>query len=145
MSLEGFYEWQAQPADFHRTVPYYITVADQPIFALAGLWEVSYRDDGTAVESFTVITMPANALMAEIHNSKKRGGKRVLLAPDARRMPAILTKEDQGIWLHGSMDDAFAALKQYPPDLMLAIPVSSRVNAVRQNEPELIQSVDIAP
>ena len=143
MPLEGFYEWQAQPPEFQRTVPFYITVADQPLFALAGLWDVSYREDGTAIESFTVITMPANTLMAEIHNSKKQGSKRTLLAPDARRLPAILVKENQDIWLRGSSDDAYAALKQYPADLMFAVPVSSRVNAVRNKGPELTQAIDI--
>ena len=142
--LKGFYEWQAQAPDYQRTVPFYISVADQDLFALAGLWEVSRKEDGTAVESFTVITMPANPLIAEIHNSKKAGAKRIVLPPGDRRMPAIVAKEDQDRWLRSSVDEAFAVLKQYPADLMLAVPVSARVNSVKNNGAELIQPVAIA-
>lgn len=40
IALSGFYEWQAQPPDWQRTVPYYITLADQETFILAGLWDL---------------------------------------------------------------------------------------------------------
>jgi len=41
-------------------------------------------------------------------------------------------------WLDGSIDDARAALKQYPADSMLAWPVSSRVNSPKNNDAKLI-------
>jgi putative SOS response-associated peptidase YedK len=53
------------------------------------------------VQSCTIVTMPANQLMTEIHNVK-------------HRMPAILTKEDRDAWLTGTSDQAFQAIKQYP-------------------------------
>ncbi len=87
MALSGFYEWQAQPPDWQVAVPFYITVVDQDPFFLAGLWDRSVTESGEVIESCTVITMPANELMADIHNSKKNAGKRVLLAPEDRRMP----------------------------------------------------------
>ena len=142
--LKGFYEWQAQAPDYQRTVPYYITMPDHHLFALAGLWEASRKDDGTKVESFTVITMPANTLLADIHNSKKNGTSRVLLPPEDRRMPAIVAKEDQATWLRGSTEEAFAVLKQYPADQMFSVPVSARVNSVKNNGAELILPVAIA-
>ena len=141
--LKGFYEWQAQAPDWQRTVPFFISVVDQTIFALAGLWEISHKADGTAVESFTVITMPANPLMADIHNSKKKGSTRIVLPPEDRRMPAIVAQDHQETWLRGTIDEAFAVLKQYPADLMFAVPVSARVNSVKNNDAELIQAVDI--
>ncbi len=71
----GFYEWHLQ-ADGTKQ-PFYIHLSDQALFGFAGLWDRSQREDGEAIESFTIITLPANPLMAEIHNTKAR-------------MPAIL-------------------------------------------------------
>ena len=73
--------------------PFYITCADQPVFGFAGLWDSSRGDDGKALESCTIITMPPNPLLAEIHNVKQR-------------MPAILQSEDINAWLAGSADEA---------------------------------------
>ena len=123
LPASGFYEWHAN-ADSSKT-PFYISCADQPIFGFAGLWDSSKRDDGTILESCTIITMPPNPLMAEIHNVKQR-------------MPAILQREDIEAWLAGSTDDARAALKQYPADSMVAWPVSRRVNTPRNNHASLI-------
>lgn len=75
-----------------RKAPFYITVADQPVFAFAGLWDRSVKADGTEVDSCVHITMPANALMREIHNTGN----------NPHRMPAILRREDQDKWLNGS-------------------------------------------
>lgn len=125
----GFYEWHL---DAHgRKTPYLITLADQELFAFAGVWDRSVRDDGALIESCAHITMPANELLADIHN----GGNH------PRRMPAILRREDQETWLEGTMAQARAVLAPYPADLMVAHPVSTRVNSVRNNGPELIEPI----
>ncbi len=129
--VRGFYEWQAQPPDWQRTVRYYITVNDQELFCFAGLWDRSKKKDGTTVESVTVITMPANELMKSIHNSRKRASRRKLLPEEERRMPAILSKEDQDIWLSGSADVAWEVLKQYPSEHMVARPVNGPIDPGR--------------
>lgn len=125
--VAGFYEWQIQP-DNKSKIPYYITCADQQIYGMAGLWDSSKADDGAVLESFTIITVPANPLMALIHN-----------APDKQRMPVILSREDREVWLSGTVDEARAVLKQYPQDVMLATPVSTRVNSPRNNDKALIE------
>jgi putative SOS response-associated peptidase YedK len=119
----GFYEWHLN--DDGSKQPFYITCADQPVFGFAGLWDSSKRDDGTVVESCTIITMPPNALMAEIHNAKQR-------------MPMILAFENIEAWLEGSADDAHAALMPYPAELMAAWPVSARVNSPKNNDAKLL-------
>lgn len=139
VALSGFYEWQAQPPDWQVAVPFYITVVDQDPFFLAGLWDRSVTETGEAIESCTVITMPANELMADIHNSKKSAGKRVLLPPEDRRMPAILAVEDHATWLSGTPEEAFAVLKQFPSGEMFAYPVSNLVNSNRNDGPDLIK------
>lgn len=139
IALTGFYEWQAQPSTWQTTVPYFITLVDQETFFLAGLWDRSQTEGGDEIESCTVITMRANELMAQIHNSKKVGKTRVLLPIEDRRMPAILAAEDHETWLTGTADAAFAVLKPYPSGLMHAHPVSNLVNTTRNSGPDLIQ------
>lgn len=120
----GFYEWQVQ-ADGKSKQPFYIQANDQEIFGFAGLWDSSVSADGVAVDSCTIITMPANRLMTEIHNVK-------------HRMPAILAKEDRDTWLAGTPGEAFKAIKQYPDTHLVATPVSTRVNSPKNNDAGLI-------
>lgn len=125
MLAQGFYEWQ-QVGRVKQ--PWYITCADQPTFAFAGLWDSSTPADGPPILSCTLVTLPASPLMAQIHNSKQRE-------------PAILRRADQEAWLAGAPDDAFACLQQYPDELRSAWPVSTRVNSPRNEGPELVQPV----
>ena len=120
----GFYEWQVQPDG--RKQPYFVHVTDRPEFGLAAVWDRSEADDGSAVESFAIVTLPASPFMAEIHNAKKR-------------QPAILRREDHDAWLMGGQDKAFAALKQYPDELLIAYRVTTRVNSPKTNDAELLK------
>ncbi len=123
----GFYEWHSDAAG--NKAPYYIHLADQAVFAFASLWDRSVKADGTLVESCTIITMPANALLHDLHNTGN----------SPHRMPAILPRAAQEAWLKGSVAEAHAVLKPYPADLMAAWRVSARVNSPKHNGPELIE------
>jgi putative SOS response-associated peptidase YedK len=125
----GFYKWHTDAGG--RKAPFHITVVDQPVFGFASLWDRSVKPDGTAIESCTIVTMPANALMHDIHNSGN----------NPHRMPAILERGAIEAWLTGSAEEAMAALKPYPADLMLAHEVSSRVNSPKNNDERLIEPV----
>lgn len=125
----GFYEWHTN--DDGTRQPYYIRPSDPDegaAFMLAGLWDSSTTAEGVEILSCTIITMPANELMAEIHNDKQR-------------MPAILEPEDAATWLTGSADTARQVLKQYPSELMMGYKVSSRVNAAKNNGSELLLEI----
>ncbi|HTT42266.1 MAG TPA: SOS response-associated peptidase [Steroidobacteraceae bacterium] len=128
----GFYEWHWDERG--RKAPWLITLADQDLFAFAGLWERSVKSDGSIVESCAHITLPANTLMADIHN----GGAH------PQRMPAILRSEDHDAWLNGTLDEAKGVLKPYSAELMVAYEVSTQVNSVRNNFPALLQPIDQA-
>jgi putative SOS response-associated peptidase YedK len=97
----------------------------------AGLWDRSFKSDGTAVESVAHITMPGNDLMRKNHNTGN----------NPHRMPAILRRQDHETWLHGSVEEAKAVLQPYPPDHMFAFEVSTRVNSPKNNSPDLIDPV----
>ncbi|WP_428659087.1 SOS response-associated peptidase [Runella sp.] len=92
----GFFEWQT--VGKHK-YPYHIGLRNQPIFAMAGLWESwhnpAYPDD--VWNTFSIITTEANPLMARIHNTKQR-------------MPLILLPGSESIWLQKELDDS--ALKE---------------------------------
>jgi putative SOS response-associated peptidase YedK len=125
--MGGFYEPHVN-ADGSRE-PYFLKLSDREVFGVAGLWDRSRREDGSHVFSCTLITVPANQLLAEVHNAKQR-------------MPAILAEADHEPWLNGAPQQARAALKPYPDELMTAWKVSSRVNTPRlPNDAELIKPV----
>lgn len=121
---DGFYEWHVTLQG--RKQPFLIELADQAVFGFAGLWDRSARVDGTVIESCTLITVPANTLLAEIHNAKKR-------------MPAILATEDHAAWLSGTSAEAQATLRPYPDDAMHAYRVGPRVNTPKNDDASLIE------
>jgi putative SOS response-associated peptidase YedK len=123
----GFYEWHD---DKGRKVPYYVHLKDQSIFGFAGLWDVSIKPDGTAIESCAHITLPANALMRDIHNAGN----------NPHRMPAILREADREAWLTGSLEEARALLRPYDASSMVAYEVGSLVNSPKNNDPTLIDA-----
>ncbi len=129
----GFFEWHLNGEG--RKTPYYIHLDDQPIFAFAGIWDRSFRADGTAIESVAHITMPGNELMKQIHNT----------GSNPHRMPAILRREDQATWLSGPVDEALAVLQPYPANAMAAYEVSTAVNSPKNNAPTNIARVACQP
>jgi putative SOS response-associated peptidase YedK len=125
--MGGFYEPHVNP-DGSRE-PYFLRLTDREVFGVAGLWERSRRADGSHVFSATLITLPANRLLAEVHNDKQR-------------MPAILAQDDHEAWLGGDPELARATLRPYPDELMLAHAVSRRVNSPKlPNDESLIAPV----
>jgi putative SOS response-associated peptidase YedK len=123
MPCAGFYEWKVM--EDGRKQPFYIKPANEETFAFAALWDKSITAGGEVIVSCAVITMPANELLRDIHNSRFR-------------MPAILRHEHIETWLSGTPQEARAVLLPFPSDEMLAWPVSPQVNAPRNNGPELI-------
>jgi putative SOS response-associated peptidase YedK len=127
----GFYEWHLLP-DGKSKQPYFIKPADQDSFGFAGLWDSSKAADGTITDSFTIITLPASPLMAQIHNTR-------------RREPAMLTPDGCRLWLGGTPEQGRALLQPYPDDLLVAWPVSTRVNSPKNNDEQLITPVEQSP
>jgi putative SOS response-associated peptidase YedK len=126
LPASGFYEWHVNE-DGSKT-PFYITCVDQPIFGFAGLWDASNDANGGTLESCTIITMPPNPLMAQIHNVRQR-------------MPAILDRAATEAWLAGTTQEAWEALKPYPAEDMVAWEVSRLANSPKNNHAGLIQPV----
>jgi putative SOS response-associated peptidase YedK len=125
---DGFYEWVKRPGEKSKT-PYYIRMQDDAPFALAGLWEDwQSKEDGSQLQSATIITTEPNELVAPLHN----------------RMPVILPKESYQEWLapgEKATADLQPLLSPYAPEGMKAYPVSTLVNSPANDLPEAIQPV----
>ena len=145
---DGYYEWylpRAPDAPVGKSgkplkQPFYIHPADGSSLAMAGLYEW-WRDSTRADDdpqawrlTCTVITTEAADEVGRIHD----------------RMPMTIARADWGAWLdpgHGA--DAVAGLLVPAAHARLdAYPVSTLVNSVRNNGPDLIVPLppeDVAP
>jgi putative SOS response-associated peptidase YedK len=86
------------------------------------------KADRTVVESFAIITLPANDFMAALQSEKQR-------------MPAILHMEDVETWLTGTAEQARAALVQFPGEELRAYKVSARVNSPKNDDEKLMEAI----
>jgi len=91
--------------------PYFVRVKDKDLFYLAGIWQ-SWTDKESAekMTTFALVTTKANALLAKVHNKRKR-------------MPVILTEDLQAEWMQKDLDEKRVkaiATFQYPAGEMEA-------------------------
>jgi putative SOS response-associated peptidase YedK len=119
---DGFYEWQKP---FKQ--PFYFRLKSDAPFLFAGLCDAWEKPDGSVLKTFTVITASPNDLVAQIHD----------------RMPAMLEAKDVAAWLDPDtlIAEALAILKPYPAGEMESHPVRPLVNSVKNNGPQLIESI----
>jgi putative SOS response-associated peptidase YedK len=124
----GFYEWQHRGKE---KIPWYIFSPENQIISLAGLFsEWTSSATGETIGTFSIITTPANQMMSEIHNSKKR-------------MPAVLGIEDERKWIEPSLSavEVLKLLRPSPEKALEAHTISPLVNnrRVNRNTPEVIK------
>ena len=121
LPADGFYEWKKTGK---KKTPMYATIDAGQVFAFAGLWDAWRNPRGERIETCTILTTTPNTLMADIHD----------------RMPVILPREAYRIWLNTdvALEDLLPLLKPFPPERMSVRPVSSLVNSVKNEGPELL-------
>ena len=91
--------------------------------AFAGLWDRWRDPSGQVVESCSILTTTPNALLADVHD----------------RMPVILSPEHYDLWLDPGFrrtDALKEMLNPFDATLMRRYPVSTRVNFVKNDDPE---------
>ncbi len=92
---------------------------------MAGLWGPWKDSQVSVVPSYTIITTSVNEYLTPIHN----------------RMPVILPRESEELWLDSGIEDAaYLAhmLAPTPNDVLEAYEVSTLVNYARNKSPEVI-------
>ncbi|HEY6276566.1 MAG TPA: SOS response-associated peptidase [Streptosporangiaceae bacterium] len=139
LPADGFYEWQQIREDGRvRKQPYYIHPADGGVLAFAGLYEIwrdkEYPEDHPAawLWTSTIITTRAEDTVGQIHD----------------RMPMVIEPARWADWLDpGNSDraDLMALLAPAMSGRLTSDPVSTAVNAVRNNGPTLIEPLATEP
>ena len=112
---DGFYEWKKEG---NEKIPHRIVLNSNDLFGFAGLWDKWRSPNGTDIPTFTIITTSA-----ENHS---------VLQPLHNRMPVILNKVHEQLWLEGDFETGELVQKvliQYPSDEMNSYPVSKVVNS----------------
>ena len=128
--VDGYYEWRTvDVATGPKTPkrPYFISSPDGVALALAGLW-TTWKDperNGELVRSCAIITTTPNERLAAIHD----------------RMPCALDGDDIGEWLSGE-PAPLHLLRAAAPERLRHYSVSTAVNTVRNNGPELIEPAE---
>src|SRR5207249_5546365 len=122
--VDGFYEWKATKTK--RKIPYRITRRDGAPFAFAGIWQEA--SDGRSSPRFAIITTAADAFMRPIHS----------------RMPVILEKDEERVWISSRADVPFllGILETPYGSPLRAYEVSREVNRAVVDTPELLLPVD---
>ena len=139
----GYYEWATEHGNFPPKQPFYIQNIEniqrgngadsttKKSLLFAGIYDSWIDSNGEIFESAAIITREAVGKLAPIHH----------------RMPTFLPSDRWDTWLNPELRevDAIRALLDFPdPTAALqADPVSTRVNFVRNNGPELILPIEL--
>ncbi|MBN35030.1 MAG: DUF159 family protein [Rhodospirillaceae bacterium] len=121
---DGFYEWQSHGKSAPKQ-PHHIHRPDGEPFAFAGLWE-RWEKGNEPFETFTIITTDAPESLTDIHH----------------RVPVILTADGMERWLRTAEEEADGLadlLKPLPDGELVAEPVSTTVNNVRNDGPACLE------
>ncbi|MGQ0607941.1 MAG: SOS response-associated peptidase [Chloroflexota bacterium] len=122
---DAFYEWDRRASPRQ---PYAIGPAvDGEMLALAGIWSPIHGDDPTAA----IMTTAPNELLAPVHD----------------RMPVLLERDAFDIWLDADADlgHVRSLLRPAAVDGLRIWPVSTAVNRVASDGPELLAPIELAP
>lgn len=107
---KAYYEGSARTG---RRQVYRVALKSGALLGMAGLWETWKSPAGETVETFTIITTGANALVAQLQDKPEK------------RMLAILRPEGYDFWLDPSNRDVAALkalLRPFPAEEMVAAP-----------------------
>jgi putative SOS response-associated peptidase YedK len=136
LPADGYYEWQSQPGAAKQ--PIYISRADGSSLAFAGLYElwrdpaVDRDDEDAWLWTATVITTSAPDELGMIHD----------------RMPMIIDPAAWADWLdpvNNDIADLRGLLSPAAASGLTTYPVSTEVNSVRNNGPQLIEPIGHSP
>ncbi|WP_073488078.1 SOS response-associated peptidase [Streptoalloteichus hindustanus] len=130
LPTDGWYEWKKEDG---RRQPYYVTPPDGSSLVLAGVWTTwrppDLADDAPPLITCAVITTDAVGQLADVHE----------------RMPLMLPRELWSAWLDPARTEVEELLRPTDDAFVAALelrPVSSAVNNVRNNGPQLVARVD---
>ena len=123
---DGFYEWQKSAGGKQ---PFLLRLNKGAPFGFAGLWDCWRGSGGQVLETFTILTTVANALVEPIH----------------KRMPVILDRQQREAWLQPWVgpESIRQFWEPFPASAMETIPVSDYVNNPAHDSVECLQAVSL--
>ena len=129
----GWFEWNPNQTVLNEAgkevkQPYYITCPTEPVITFAGLWSLWDCPGGDPVLSCALLSRKAAGPIASIHH----------------RMPVVLAPEQHKAWLDAgtSAGDVQHLIEQARQDVQ-GQPVSTRVNSVKNDSPDLLKPVTV--
>jgi len=116
----GWFEWRKEG---RNKQPYFLASSDGSPLSFAGLWE-RWSSPGETRETFTIITTAASPGLADIHG----------------RQPAIVDPSRFDDWLDplSPVSNLLDLVRAPYPGPYEKRPVSTRVNNIRNNRPEIL-------
>jgi putative SOS response-associated peptidase YedK len=121
--VNGFYEWQVTPSGKQ---PMHIGMEDGRPFGLAGLYERWLSPDGEVLDTCTIVTTTACESLRNVHE----------------RMPVIVPDAQYERWLDSASADVADLVTGWSGDPLCVYPVSTRVNAVRNDDAQLCEPIE---
>lgn len=124
---DGFYEWRTLAKS--RRVPVYVRLKSRELFGFAGLWDAWRSPEGQIVKTCTIVTTEPNELIQPIHN----------------RMPVIVPKECEDLWLDPSVrtrSELERVLHPYDSEQMELFEVSPVVNSPTHDGSECLEPAE---
>jgi putative SOS response-associated peptidase YedK len=124
---DGFYEWK-RDAKGRSQQAYYFQRRGGEAYMMAGLY---WPAEAEQPENYLVLTTAPNELLEPIHD----------------RMPVMLPEDDAKRWIDPALsaEEARQLCRTYPASEMTAYPVSTVVNSAKNDVPECIVPVMVAP
>ncbi len=129
VSATGFYEpdkinFGKQPFPWR-----YFKMKDNSVFSFAGLYDVlKDKNNGKEIHSYSIITTVPNTIVGKYHE----------------RMPVILEKEEEDIWLNSDIDEVSqlrTLLKPFPNDKLEEWEVGAKARNPRNDYSKVIEPV----
>lgn len=122
---DGFYSWKKFGKK--SMIPWRFTMKNKSIFSMAGLWEEYDDEEGNDFHTFTLLTVPANAFVVSV----------------CERMPAILTKETERVWLDKNTDESslMKLVAPFSSEAFDGFAVSPQLNSISFDRPSLVLPV----
>ena len=124
---DGFYEWKKTVFGTKiRKLPFYIHPREMDLFSFAGVCKTSYSQGFETSKTYSIITTEPNKEMSDIHN----------------RMPVILDKKEESLWLDVSKNNYVeiqSMINPYENNALEIYQVGNDVNYPANNGRHLIR------
>lgn len=119
---DGFYGWKK--VGKKTSIPYRFVFKAQSLFSFPALWEEFEDTEGTVIQTFTIVTCPADKVVSPIQE----------------RMPVILNRQSEKVWLDkDSAEDVLLGIIAVSETKdMNYYPVSPRISQKDVDVPSLI-------